>query len=131
MNHMNEPLKALVIGGSGRLGVEVCRILATHNFDIVFTYHHGKEKAERLVATLSSKGNFTESLYLDLNNITDIQDVVRASQKKLGGIDSLIIASGIATGDISDGMQVVPKFFDITPEVYDKMMRVNVRGIFF
>ncbi|MCP4400261.1 MAG: SDR family oxidoreductase, partial [bacterium] len=35
------------------------------------------------------------------------------------------------TGDISDGMQVVPKFFDITPEVYDKMMRVNVRGIFF
>jgi len=128
---MNEHLKALVIGGSGSLGSEVCRILSKHNFDVVFTYHHGKEKAERLVKTLSDQENFIEALYLDLNDITNVREVVHASHKKLGGIDSLIITSGIATGHFSDGTPVVPEFFEITPEMYANMMSVNVRGIFF
>ncbi|MCP4367693.1 MAG: SDR family oxidoreductase [Deltaproteobacteria bacterium] len=128
---MDDHLKALVLGGSGSLGAEVCRVLAKHNVDIVFTYHHGKENADRLVKALSSQGIFIESLSLDLHDMTNVREVVQASHEKLGGIDSLIIASGIATGHFSDGMPVVPDFFDITPEMYDDMMSVNVRGIFF
>ncbi|MCP4367920.1 MAG: SDR family oxidoreductase, partial [Deltaproteobacteria bacterium] len=70
-------------------------------------------------------------LYLDLHDMTNVREVVQTSHKKLGGIDSLIITSGIATGHFSDGMPIVPNFFDITPEMYDNMMSVNVRGIFF
>ena len=39
---------ALVIGGTGGIGSEICKLLAARGSDIAFTYQNNEEKAESL-----------------------------------------------------------------------------------
>ncbi len=125
---MGEP-KALVIGGSGSLGSETCRILVQKGFDVALTYYSNLEKAENLRQDLTESAANVHIFRLDLNNIENTKRVIRQADKALGRIDSLVITSGLATG--REKSKEVSKFLDVTPEEYDKMMGVNVRGVFF
>ncbi len=126
---MKDAPTVLVIGGSGGLGSETCRTLAKAGFHMVFTYRNNREKAGQLLQSLQKDGHKAQLLHLDLNDLGSVSTAVTAAQNFLGNIGSLVITSGIATGQEWQGEQ--PKFFDITPEGYDKMMTVNVRGVFF
>ena len=128
---MTDKLKALVIGGSGSLGAEVCRVLAQKGFDLAFTYHRGNEKADTLSAKLREQGYAAHAFALDLTDIEQVKSVVGKANEKLGKLDSLVITSGLATVLSAEGRPMLPKYFEITPDSFDKMMEVNVRGVFF
>ncbi len=123
-------VKALVIGGSGSLGSEICRNIADSNFEVFFTYYKNKERAETLLQEVEPKCK-TSHCHLDLNDLNSIKETVFRANEFLGGIDALIIASGLATGHDVKGQPHVPDFIDMTPEGFDEMISVNVRGIFF
>ncbi|MCP4686415.1 MAG: SDR family oxidoreductase, partial [Desulfobacterales bacterium] len=126
---MTDRLKALVIGGSGALGSEICRVLAGKGFDVVFTYHLGEERANGLSTILEEREGMGCALRLDLNHIEEARAAVAEANEKLGGMDALVIASGLAIGE--KGRRRPPKFLEITPEGYDRMSDVNVRGVLF
>ncbi len=128
---MSENLHALVIGGSGSLGSEVCKLLAANGCDVAFTYHLQREKAEMLSENLREQNRRAYVFHLDLNDVQEVCEVVHSARDRLGCIDTLIIASGIASGHEAGGRPIVSKFFELTPDGYDKMMSVNVRGVFF
>ena len=109
----------------------VCKTLSQKGFDIVFTYFKGKDRATRLEEEIGDQGRFARGLQLDLNCIENIQQVVEQANKTLNGIDSLVISSGIAAGNSTENDTTVPDYFDITPDIYNTMMQVNVRGVFF
>jgi len=100
-----------------------------NGFDIAFTYHLRRAGADKLMEAIHRKGCEAQAFHLDLNDIEQVRGVVERANEKMGAIDSLIIASGIATGLKQEDR--VPKYFEITPQEYDKMMIVNVRGVFF
>lgn len=127
---MVKKLKALVIGGTGSLGSEVCRVLADNSFDIAFTFQKNTAKSSELVRELSGKTGIFP-FQLDLCDIKSICSVVEKAGERLQGMDSLIITSGIATGHYADSKQVVPRFADITEEGFDRMIDVNVKGVLF
>ena len=128
---MTDKLKALIIGGSGSLGFEVCRVLAQKGFDLAFTYHHGKAKADKLSSDLHEQGYAVHAFSLDLNDIGQVRKVVRKANEKLGRLDALIVTSGLATAHSTEERPPLPKYFEITPDDFDKMMGINVRGVFF
>lgn len=128
---MAENQKAFIIGGSGELGAEICSTMSDKGFDVAFTYFQDRQKAESLCETLRKSDHTSHVFQLDLADPAGAIRVVRQAAEALGGLDALIVASGIATGFTKDGKPEVPKYFEITVDAYDEMMTVNVRGVFF
>lgn len=126
---MTENLNTIVIGGSGSLGSEICRILSMQGYSIAFTYNQNIETANDLEKELTGKGGIAQAFHLDLADLKEIENTIRQIKEALGSIDSLVIASGLATGQKWTGQ--IPNCFEITHEGFETMMKINVHGVFF
>ncbi len=121
--------KALVIGGCGGLGTEVCRTLGQKGFDIAFTYCSSQKKADDLVGGFNHQGISATAFHMDLGDLAEVKLTIRQARHTLGTLDALVIASGLATG--RKPAKQVPKYRAITVEDFDRLMNINVRGVFF
>ena len=112
---------ALVIGGTGGIGTEICKLLATRGSDVAFTYRNNIEKAEMLTSEIENLG--VRSLKQSLN--LDDQDGVQSFIQSLGedgGIHTLVYAAG----------PVVPQIHlsNIETEVFSKHLNLEVNAFF-
>ncbi|MEL6643730.1 MAG: SDR family oxidoreductase [Pseudomonadota bacterium] len=116
---------ALVTGGSGGLGAEVSALLAEYGCSVAVTYRRGTDRAAESVAEITHMGGTAMAVPLDLRDPAGIEACVARVVAELGGLDLLINAAGMASGghDIPKG-SLAP----FTPEIWDQMMAVNVRG---
>lgn len=130
MNSMKK-IKVLLIGGTGYIGSAILSALANNNCDVVCTYYKNNKKADELVNTLKADTQIISSIYLDINDTENIKTVVKKANEILKQIDVLIIASGLATGHVSDSKPYIPSFFEISEDGYNKMFSTNVKGVFF
>lgn len=121
--------RILVIGGNGHVGSEVCRELSADGCTVAFTYHSGTARAETLAVQLAKDRRQAPRLSLDLEEIDQVSHTITAAADALGGLDGLVIASGLSTGQPWTGHQ--PEFSEVTAAGFDRMMAVNVRGVFF
>ena len=114
---------ALVTGGSGAVGEAIVRVFAREGARVVHTYHRGEDKARQLDAELSSTagGADVRSFPLDVVDAAAVADLARRVERDVGGIDILVNNAGIA--------QVLP-FAMIEEADWDRMMAVNVKGMF-
>jgi len=121
--------KALVIGGCGGLGTEVCRTLGLKGFDIAFTYHASQQKADNLVSEFKDQSISATAFHMDLGDLEQVKMTIRKARRTLGTLDALVISSGLATG--RNPAEQVPKYLTITAREFDRLMNINVRGVFF
>ncbi|MGH3414217.1 MAG: SDR family NAD(P)-dependent oxidoreductase [Marmoricola sp.] len=78
---------ALVVGGSGGIGRAVARMFAERGSDLVVTYRHNRDEAERVVEEALSNGVHARAVQLDL-----CRDV--AAVTDLGPVHTLVYAAG-------------------------------------
>lgn len=121
--------RVLVIGGSGHVGLEICRELSASGCSIAFTYCRGVDRAEALIAQLAKDGHEAPCFMLDLGDLPQVAATIKSAADALGGLDGLVIASGLSTGQPWRGHQ--PGFFEVTAAGFDRLMGVNVRGVYF
>lgn len=112
--------RLLVTGGARGLGLDFARGLAEHGgrvviADILF------EQARDAAAALRDAGHEVHALPLDLEDEASIAACAAAARDKLGGLDGLVNNGAITN---SGGRTA----FELDPEVWDRVMRVNVRG---
>lgn len=69
---MLEGLTILVSGGSGALGMAVCRVAAREGAQVAFTYHRGEERAQALASEPEQGGTRVLSAQVEA---TDAQAV--------------------------------------------------------
>ena len=84
---------ALVIGGTGGIGSEICKLLAKRGSDIAFTYQNNLEKAESLSTQINDLGANSLKHPLDLDNQDDVLNFIQSLGND-GGIHTLIYAAG-------------------------------------
>ena len=109
--------RALVTGASSGIGLGSAVALAEAGAHVVMAAR-GKDKLERAVAAVVAKGLSAESAVMDISNIDSISTVMKSQN----AFDVVVNAAGTACPTPA---------LETTPEEYQTVMDVNVRGAYF
>ncbi len=110
---------AFVTGGTGAIGAAIVRSLVTHGARVGFSFHSQPEKARELEAELGVER--VKGYPLDVVEKAASAKVAEQMDRELGPVDILVNNAGVT--------QVMP-FALIEEEDWDRMMDVNVKGMF-
>ena len=113
---------ALVTGGSLGIGKSACILLAKEGAKVAVTDILDNE-GKYLVNLIKGMGFVAEFWHLDTSDEENVKDVFIKVYNKFSRIDVLVNNAGIAG--------VSKPTHEITSEEWDKVMNVNVKGVFF
>jgi len=112
---------AFVTGGSGAVGAAIVRCLAGHGARVAFSYHTQADRARPLERELCGQGKSVKSYLLDVLDGAAAQKLAEIIEQDLGPADILVNNAGLT--------QIMP-FALIEEEDWDRIMDVNVKGMF-
>jgi 3-oxoacyl-[acyl-carrier protein] reductase len=112
---------ALVTGGSRSIGAAVVRRLAEDGAAVAFTYVASPDPAVALVKEVEAAGGTALAIYADAGNPAAVAAAVDQAAKTFGKIDILVNNAGIA---------IVKPAGEFTLEDFDRIVDVNVKGVF-
>lgn len=112
-----EGKSAIVTGGAGAIGVEICRTLAAHGARVVAV-----DLDSKALDRLQGETGSVLGLEADVSSVEGADLAVAKAVSAFGGLDLLINAVGILgqSGPIAE----------MDPDEFDRVHRVNVRGVF-
>jgi len=85
---------ALVVGGSGGIGLAVARMLASRGCDVAVTYRSRPEAAEAVVDSVRGWGVRGAAYLLDTGDATQASDVVAEVATAYDGLHTVVHAAG-------------------------------------
>ena len=113
---------ALVTGASRGIGRAVAEALAREGWKVAVNYCSSREKAEQLTEYLKSQyGAAAFAVQADVSDPAQVERMFSDVERELGGGDLLVNNAGIASQKL---------FTDISPEEWDRLFAVDVRGVF-
>lgn len=115
---------AIVTGARRGIGLAVAKALAEAGFDLAITDREKDKAAAEAVAGLEKHGARVLFVASDLAEIDTHAGAVEKIVKHFGRIDCLVNNAGIAS-------KVRGDFLELTPENFDAIMAVNLRGTVF
>jgi 3alpha(or 20beta)-hydroxysteroid dehydrogenase len=111
---------AIVTGASGGIGRATAKRLAAEGASLLLTDLAGPGLEESAQGALG--GGRVETLAVDVSREDDVKRMVEAAVARFGGIDMLVNNAGI------EG--VVAPIEEYPVEMFDRVLAVNVRGVF-
>lgn len=121
MNNITKRV-VLVTGGAKGIGADICRKLALKGYTVAIGYNTSKTEAEELKNDLLSLGVDAEIFKADISNPNDVRKMFNAIENRFGSLYALVNNSGIAEQAL---------FTEITDEMWDDMIGVNLSGAFY
>ena len=110
---------ALVTGGSGGIGSEVCRVLAEDGWQVAVCYKSGRATAEALVTELKGQGLCAEAFHCDIGDSESIERCISEVRDSFGIVTLLVNNAGTADIEL---------FTDMTDEKLCEMLEINLLG---
>jgi NAD(P)-dependent dehydrogenase (short-subunit alcohol dehydrogenase family) len=114
---------AVVTGGRRGIGLGIARALAAGGFDIAITGTEA-ETPDAAIGELKAQGGRALYFQADLADVARHAGAAAAIEAGLGPIDCLVNNAGI-------GAVLRCDFLDLTPENFDRIVDVNLRGTVF
>src|ERR1700742_3534155 len=112
---------ALVTGGSRGIGAAIAKRLGRDGAKVAVTYAKGAEAAASVVKAIESDGGKAIAIQADATNAEAGKAAVEKTVATFGRLDVLVNNAGTA----------IPKTFEETTlEEMDRLIDVNVRGVF-
>lgn len=112
----------LVTGGGGGIGAAICKKFAEHGYTVIATFRSDKEKAEKMLGSLSGSGHkIYKASNTDSEALTELAKVIKS---EFGRLDVLVNNAGITTPVKHDDLD------GLTDDWIDRIMQTNFRGAF-
>ncbi len=121
-SHLLQGKVAIVTGGNSGIGKAIVEYLAELGAQVVIDYRSHPEATEELEREIGSYGGSSFGVQADVSKLDDIQRLIDAAVAQYGRIDVMVNNAGVETRT---------SVLDTTPEQYDKVLDVNLRGVFF
>jgi NAD(P)-dependent dehydrogenase (short-subunit alcohol dehydrogenase family) len=112
---------AVVIGGTGELCGAIAGGLAAAGAEVVIVGRN-EDKARARIATIEAAGGRTWFHAAEATSRTAVAGVLAAVLQRSGRVDIVVNGAGVNSA--------MP-FFDITEEEFDRIVDVNLKGVFF
>jgi 3-oxoacyl-[acyl-carrier protein] reductase len=112
---------ALVTGGSRSIGAAIVKRLAADGAAVALTYSSSPDQADEVVRAVQGAGGSALAIRADAADPAAVRAAVAQTVEAFGGIDVLVNNAGIA---------IVKPVDDLTLEDFDRIVAVNVRGVF-
>lgn len=119
---------ALVTGSSRGLGKNTALALARKGVDVIVTYHSNDQEAYHVVSAIEEIGAKAVALQLDTSNTKTFDGFVGQLKQSLQDkwqtehFDFLVNNAGVG---------VYASFAETTEEDFDRLMNIQVKGVFF
>jgi 3-oxoacyl-[acyl-carrier protein] reductase len=112
---------ALVTGGSRGIGAAIAKRLAADGASVAITYAKDASAASAVVKAIERDGGKAIAIQADATNAGAVEAAVEKTVATFGRLDVLVNNAGTA----------IPKpFEDATLEEMDRVIAINVRGVF-
>lgn len=112
---------AIVTGAASGIGEAIAHMFADNGATIVAADMNGDGVAET-AASITAKGGTASSVQLDVTDHHAAQAMVADTVAKHGRVDILVNVAGVGH---------FGHFNELTPEEFDRVMRINVNGSFY
>jgi len=112
---------ALVIGGSGGMGAEICKTLAAHGSDIALTWRGNQARAEQVAADIRALGRQVSTHQVNIADEASVAAAV-AEVGKSARLHTVVMASG------SDIKQ--PLIRDLSPADWKAVVDADLNGFY-
>ncbi len=115
---------AVVTGGRRGIGRGICFELAESGLDVVVVDIEHDEATDETLAGIRARGRRAEFLLHDIADVVGREGFVERAWKCFGTVDCLVNNAGVQ-------VKVRGDLLDVSPESYDRVMGINLRGTFF
>ncbi len=112
---------AIITGGSRGIGAETAKKLADCGYNVVINYNASESAAKTLLKDIRAKGNSAIALKCDVSSSSEVKKLFSDAFSEFGSIDILVNNAGIAKQQL---------ITDVTDSDYDKIMGINLGGVF-
>lgn len=111
---------AVVTGGAQGIGLAIAKVFLESGASVSL-WDQDEKLVNETAHKLSSIGT-VEAVVTDVSNLASVKNAVVQTQKSMGGIDILICNAGISGPN--------EKLWDYPPEAWQKIIDVNLTGVF-
>ncbi|WP_158821643.1 3-oxoacyl-ACP reductase family protein [Granulicella sp. S156] len=112
---------ALVTGGSRGIGAAIAKRLAVDGASVAITYAKDASSASAVVKEIELAGGKAVAIQADAADADAVKAAVEKAVATLGRLDVLVNNAGTA---------IPKKFEDTTLEELDRVININIRGVF-
>ncbi len=112
---------ALVTGASRGIGRAIAVRLGRDGASVVVNYASSTEKAQEVVAAIEAVGSKAIAVQADMSNPDEVQHLFETAENHFGRLHILVNNAGTF---------LMKPAINITLEEFDKLMSINVRGVF-
>jgi len=113
---------AVVFGGSGGLGADICRLLAENGVDVAFTYNRNQEAAGIIAGVVEAAGAKCHFASVNIEDPAAVAAYMDDVYAAMGDVHTVIFAAGAALE--------LKALRDITPEKFAQTIDTDVNGFF-
>jgi 3-oxoacyl-[acyl-carrier protein] reductase len=112
---------AIVTGGSRGIGAAIAKRLASEGASVAITYSKGADAAAAVVKAIEQGGQKAIAIQAHASDAEAVRSAVAKTLSTFGGLDILVNNAGTA---------IPNKFEDATIEELDRVIDLNLRGVF-
>ena len=112
---------AIVTGASRGIGQAIAQRLAVDGFAVIVNYAGDEAAAQATVEAIRAAGGQARAVQADVSRAADVAALFDAAKRQFGRVDVVVSNGGV--------MKTAP-IAQMSPEDFDRMIAVNLRGTF-